>query len=126
MFMRRNASGVAIYYLLVGEGCCACLGGSNVVVYTAGSAMGPYVRQGDVGSNRTPFDKASPYNYVTRAQGTKVVPVGDQWLWMGNQWVTATAPGRPRNRDLLAWYLLEFNDAGVIQQLVYTTETILR
>jgi hypothetical protein len=38
----------------------------------------PYKLLGDVGSNHTDghvFSPASPFNYVTRAQGTKVVPV---------------------------------------------------
>ena len=133
MFKRANASGVAIYYVLVGQGCCACIGGSNVVVYTALAPMGPYALQGDVGSNHTgghSFDAHSPYNYVTRAQGSKVVPVEaadgtTQYLWLGNAWVTSTAPGRPRNRDLLAWYVLQFDDAGAIQQIVQADETTL-
>ena len=133
MFKRANASGVPIYYVLVGQGCCACIGGSNVVVYTALAPLGPYALQGDVGSNRTAghvFDKASPYNYVTKAQGSKVVPVTGadgraQYLWIGNQWVTSMYAGRPRNRDLLAFYVLQFDDAGVIQQIEYAESTSL-
>jgi hypothetical protein len=112
------------YYLLVGVGCCACRGGSNVVVYTAAEPLGPYTLQGDVGSNTTAghvFDKASPYNYVTRAQGSKVVPVvgadGEtQYLWLGNQWVTAASGAR--NQDLLYWSVLQFDSKGAVQQIV--------
>lgn len=116
-----------IYYILVGLGCCACRGGSNVVVYTSSTGpMGPYSLAGDVGSNSTAghvFDKHSPYNYVTRAQGSKVVrvPAADgsiQYLWVGNQWVSAEQPGAPRNHDLLYWTLLQFNQTGFIQQIV--------
>eukprot|EP00483_Globobulimina_turgida_P011124 UN11145 len=89
MFKRNN-----IYYVLVGKGCCACKGGSNIVVYTADKPMGPYSLRGDVGSNHTNghvFNAKSPYNYVTRAQGSKVMVVpgenGDQYLWLGNQWL---------------------------------------
>jgi hypothetical protein len=132
MFFRRNASGTKIYYVLVGEGCCACRGGSNIVVYTALSAMGPYTRVGDVGSNTTsPFHPTSPFNYVTRAQQTKVIMVPDgqgntQYLWAGNQWVTSLRPdgslGGPRNQDLLYWTVLDFDAAGNIQQVVWQDE----
>ena len=112
------------YYLLVGEGCCACRGGSNVVVYTAAAPMGPYTLQGDVGSNATAghvFDKSSPYNFVTRAQGSKVVPVvgadgATQYLWLGNAWVTAASGAR--NQDLLYWTVLDFDAEGKVQQIV--------
>jgi hypothetical protein len=124
-----------VYYILVGEGCCACIGGSNVVVYTAPAPLGPYTRQGDVGSNTThAFDPASPFNYVTRAQGSKVVvvPAADgsaQYLWLGNQWVTARTPsgglGGPRNADLLYWTLLDFNASGALQQMVYAEATTI-
>ena len=118
MFKRKG-----VYYLLVGVGCCACRGGSNVIVYTALRPLGPYTMQGDVGSNHTqPFDKHSPLNYVTHAQQSKVVEVtgadGEaQYLWVGNQWVTATTPGRERNRDLLYWALLSFTADGNITQM---------
>ena len=128
MFKRNG-----IYYVLVGVGCCACIGGSNVVVYTATAPLGPYTLQGDVGSNSTAghvFDKTSPYNYVTRAQGSKVVPVpaadgSIQYLWIGNQWVTATQPGHPRDHDLLYFTVLDFDDKGVIQQIVRSDTTTL-
>jgi hypothetical protein len=119
------------YYLLVGLGCCACRGGSNVVVYTAAAPMGPYVLQGDVGSNTTAghvFDRASPYNFVTRAQGSKVVPVvgadgATQYLWLGNAWVTA-ASGE-RNQDLLYWTVLDFDAKGAVQQIVRADSAVL-
>ena len=97
-------------------GCCACRGGSNIEVYTASSPLGPWTARGDVGSNHTlPFDRHSPWNYVTRAQGSKVFNVtaadgSEQFVWLGNQWVSSTQPGMPRNHDLLYWSLLEFDD----------------
>jgi hypothetical protein len=122
------------YYLLVGVGCCACRGGSNVVPYTARAMAGPWARQRDVGSNSTSghvFSAHSPYNYVTRAQGTKVVvvpsPSGgpDQYLWVGNQWVTSAQPGRERNSDLLFWALLEFAEDGNITQMAWADTATL-
>ena len=86
------------------------------MVYTSTSPLGPFAYQGDVGSNGThPFDPASPYNYVTRAQGTKVWPVEaadgtTQHVWLGNQWVTAA--NGARNQDLLYWSVLEFDVDG--------------
>ena len=114
-----------IYYVLVGLGCCACKGGSNIDVYKANDPMGPYVFIGDVGSNYTNghvFNAYSPYNYVTHAQGSDVIVVdNEQYLWLGNQWVTAIENGNPRNKDLLYWTVLEFNDGGDIEQVVYDT-----
>jgi hypothetical protein len=118
MFKRKG-----VYYLLVGVGCCACRGGSNVIVYTALRPMGPYTLQADVGSNKTQtFDKHSPLNYVTHAQQSKVIEVTAadgmaQYLWVGNQWVTSRTPGRERNADLLYWALLSFAADGNITQM---------
>jgi len=111
------------YYLLAGSDCCACSGGANIVVYTADHPLGPYSFQSDVGSNPSPFNLHVPDHYVTGAQGTEVirVPGADgslQFLWLGNQWVTAGGPGHPRDHDLLAWSLLSFDGDGQVQQLV--------
>ena len=120
-----------VYYLLAGVGCCACRGGSNVVVFTAPSPMGPWVGRGDVGSNHSqPFSKGSPFNYVTRAQQTKVIAVPSssgalQYLWVGNQWVTSQAPGAPRNRDLLFFALLNFTEDGNITQMQWADAAFL-
>ena len=121
-----------IYYLLVGVACCACKGGSNVIVYTAPAPAGPWTLGKDVGSNTTDhhvFNSFSPYNYVTRAQQTKVitVPTGDtgapQYLWIGNAWVTS---GGPRNSDLLYFSILNFTDAsGEISQMIREDECLL-
>jgi hypothetical protein len=114
-----------VYYLLVGAGCCACKGGSNVVVYTALHLLGPWQLRGDVGSNSSSshaFDAHSPLNYETHAQQSKVVAVPSasgelQYLWIGNQWVTSAQPGAPRDHDLLFFALLEFSEDGNITQM---------
>ena len=114
-----------VYYLLFGKGCCACRGGSNIEVYTAAAPLGPYTSRGDVGSNASQaFDAHSPLNYNTHAQQTKVftVPAPDgslQYVWLGNQWVTSLEPGNPRSHDLLFWAVLQFDDAGMIREVVW-------
>lgn len=115
MFRRDNT-----YYILLGAGCCACIGGSDIQVWTSTSPMGPFALQAEVGRNASnaPFPPSSPLNYVTHAQTTKVFTVGEQYVYMGNQWVTSTAPGRPRNNDLLYFDVLAFNGSGVVQQFV--------
>ena len=115
-----------VYYPLVGLGCCACRGGSNVLVYRGPGPEGPFALQGDVGSNSTAghvFNSHSPYNYVTRAQQTKVVPVpaedgSIQYLWVGNQWVSTV--GAPRNTNLLYFALLNFSATGEVLQMQYS------
>lgn len=49
-----------------------------------------------------------------------------QFLWVGNQWVTSTEPGAPRNHDLLFFALLEFDDTGNITQLSWTESIALQ
>jgi len=128
-----------VYYLTAGVGCCACRGGSNVVVYTAPAPLGPWTLAGDVGSNSTAghaFDKHSPWNYVTRAQGSAVVrvppaggpPEAAQYLWLGNAFVSNPLPGAARDGDLLYWTVLKFNDtapARPILQIVREDETVI-
>ena len=111
-----------VYYLLAGVDCCACAGGSNVLVYTAEHPLDPFTFQSDVGSNPSRFSAHVPDHYVTGAQATDVirVPAADgslQFLWLGNQWVTAGGPGHPRDRDLLYWSVLRFDGDAQIQHL---------
>jgi hypothetical protein len=73
-----------------------------------------------VGSNPTPFDPHSPDNFVTKAQGSAVIQVGEQTIYLGNQWnsgLKLTPPG-PRKNDLLYWGLLDF-EGTAIQQMVW-------
>lgn len=129
MFARVAADGSKMYYILVGPGCCACRGGSDVEVWTAPSPLGPFTRQGRVATNTTAghvFDAHSPYNYVTKAQQTKVFPIADgaggvQWMWMGSQWVTANGglPGGPRDNDRVFWQVLQFDSAGNIGNMTW-------
>eukprot|EP00051_Salpingoeca_urceolata_P007973 m.102301 g.102301 ORF g.102301 m.102301 type:complete len:397 (+) comp15503_c0_seq1:66-1256(+) len=121
------------YYIFAGTGCCACRGGSSIYVFTAPSPLGPFTYRGDIGSNQTSgFDPHSPWNYVTRAQASKVVPVPSgtgsdtTYLWMGNQWVTSQYPGRPRNHDLLYWWPLEFEADGNLTQVRYQAQVQLK
>ena len=127
---KRNGT----YYVTAGTGCCACIGGSSVYVLSAPSIKGPWTFMGDVGSNPgVPFDKHSPHNFVTNAQGSAVLKVGDDHVYLGNQWNTGlreTPPG-PRNHDLLYWGVFEFEDsaegggaaAPKIKQMVWSNTT---
>ena len=64
-----------LYYVTAGTGCCACIGGASIYVLTSHSLAGPWEYRGDVGSNpHSKFDPASPDNYITRAQGSAVLP----------------------------------------------------
>jgi hypothetical protein len=109
VFFKRKG----IYYILGGTTCCACRGGSSVYVFTAPAPLGPWTFRADIGSSPQHYDPHAPNNYVTRAQASDVFQVvgsgragggggggggssDDQWLWLGNQWVT----GPQRNRDL--------------------------
>ena len=106
VFFKRENS----YYILGGTTCCACRGGSSIYVFRAKSPMGPWSYVRDIGS--VPghvFNKHDPNNYVTRAQASAVFSAGkDQFLWMGNQWVTS---GR-RDSSLLYWFVLDWDQHG--------------
>jgi len=126
MFKRNG-----MYYIFAGVGCCACKGGSNIDVFTSKFPIGPFEFQSDVGSNLTHFwNPWSPYNYVTRAQQSKVFPVKSvdgivQWIWLGNQWVTSSEVGIPRNNDLLYFDLLQFNTENDVQQFIRKDSIII-
>ena len=114
VFFRRGGS----YYILTGSACCACKGGASVDVFVASAPLGPYRYLGDIGSDRSrPYDPHSARNFVTRAQGSSVFEIGGEVVWLGNQWVTSSLPGRPRNHDLLYFAPLSFHTIGTLEQL---------
>jgi hypothetical protein len=79
-------------------------------VHHAAQLAGPWISEGDVGSNPAPFDAHSPHNFVTKAQGSAIFQVAGQTVYLGNQWnsgLEQTPPG-PRNHDLLFWGVLDF------------------
>lgn len=57
------------YYALFGSSCCACTGGANILVYTSTAAMGPYKRQGDIGTNK------DGWTFSTKSQQSAVFPI---------------------------------------------------
>jgi beta-xylosidase len=115
-----------LYYIITGTGCCACRGGSTVYVVVSEAPLGPYEYLGEFGSNQThAFDPHSPYNYVTRSQPTSTFVFNDKQVFLGNQWVTASEPGQPRNQDLLFWTALEFTANGNLTQLQWQDEVEL-
>eukprot|EP00730_Choanoeca_flexa_P005873 TRINITY_DN12038_c0_g2_i1.p1 TRINITY_DN12038_c0_g2~~TRINITY_DN12038_c0_g2_i1.p1 ORF type:complete len:349 (+),score=52.09 TRINITY_DN12038_c0_g2_i1:135-1181(+) len=115
-----------LYYVIAGTGCCACRGGSTVYLLVAEDPLGPYEYLGDFASNQTqPFDPHSPYNYVTRSQPTATFVYNNKQVFLGNQWVTATELGRPRNHDLLFWAELQFTSNGNLTQLQWHDQVVL-
>ena len=111
VFFKRDGS----YYILGGTTCCACRGGSSIYVFRAPAPLGPWRFVGDVGSNTGSIDPHSPNNFVTRAQASTVVEVGNQLLWLGNQWATS----RTVNSGLLYWSVLSFDHQGDVEQFVW-------
>ena len=104
MFKRQLA-----YYVVAGSDCCACTGGASLLVWGATAIAGPWQLLGDIGTRiGARDDRHNPHRYVTNAQGSAVFTVGDQLLWLGNQWNT----GRRRSADLLYWAQLRF-ETGV-------------
>lgn len=90
------------YYASYGSCCCFCRGGSGVVVYSAPSIRGPWVRQPlDVNCNSTvPGDICGAYgdrvtdDITVAAQGIGLsrIPLaggGEALLWHGERWLSA-------------------------------------
>ena len=48
-----------------------------------------------------------------------------QFVWLGNQWVSSTLPGRPRNHDLLYFARLAFDTNGTVAQLAWQDDTVV-
>jgi len=107
---KRNGS----YYLLIGSGCCACIGGASIIYMYAPTPFGPFSGNVNINENQL-WDPYSPYNYVANSQQTDVVKINDEnYLWIGNQWVSS----RYRNTDFFYFSILKFNFKD-IKQFIY-------
>ena len=119
MFQRKRK-----WFILTGYHCCACKGGSNIWVVTADHPLGPWRYIGDIGLNKSTSPAKSflpdgaprvhsPYSFSTRSQVATVFKIinnsSETVVFLGNQWVTASSPGRPRNQDLFFWAALDFD-----------------
>jgi len=103
------------YYVTAGTLSCAAGGGTNIFVWRSKHPLGPYTL-GSTGAHGQIFDRAS-----SRAQGSTVFTVGgEQVVWLGNQWLTSTAPNHSREHDLLRWATLEFTSDGLIKPVPWT------
>eukprot|EP01043_Picozoa_sp_COSAG02_P045718 COSAG02_NODE_4211_length_5625_cov_8.798950_2_plen_298_part_00 len=123
----------ATYYITLGSGCCACKGGSSIHVFSAPTPLGPYTYRSDIGTIPGSTGNASTCAvqrgndgppgcvYSWRSQATGTFVYGDTTVLLGNQWQTSgTPPGSgPRNRDLLYFAPLSFNQDGSIGQVQY-------
>ena len=105
------------FYLMYGSGCCDCKGGSNSWVYSAAQPLGPYTRQGDVGTD--PHTGAP----VTRAQASAVFRLAPQdetvstYMWVGNNFVPGDGgEGTCTNHALLYWWPIHFFMNGSVSQ----------
>ena len=105
------------YYAIFGHTCCYCLAGSNALVYTAPSPLGPYVYQQEIGktSSGQPTTR-SQLNYVAKLNvsqpGSGVCDV--QWLWTGTRW--GTSPDGSMRHDYQYWApitIASSNSSGV-------------
>jgi len=122
------------FFMLSGYHCCACKGGSNLWVDVADHPLGPWRYLGDIGRNlSTPSPNTSfpcprthsPFTFSTRSQASAVFEYGDAHIFLGNQWVTATEPGHPRNGDLFFWSVLRFGADGNPLQVEWSDEMVL-
>lgn len=92
------------YYAIFGHTCCYCLAGSNALVYTADSPLGPYTYQQEIGESSTgqPTTK-SQLNYVAKLNSRlpNDSECTTQWLWTGTRW--GTSPDGSMRHDYQYW-----------------------
>jgi hypothetical protein len=102
-----------VYYVLTGGGCCVCHGGSDALVWTSSSPLGPYEYRGNVGaySNGTSRLSAQMGFVATIPQpnGEEVV------LFGGDRW--RHAPDGLHGHDPQVWLPLSFRGDGSIDDL---------
>lgn len=109
-----------VYHLLYGNGCCDCKDGASVWAWSAPSPLGPYKLQGQVGLDPT------THRPVTKAQLAAVVTVGDDFVWLGNNFVPgAGGAGTCANQGLYYWYPLEFAPDGAVRQIEWRDRVTL-
>jgi hypothetical protein len=98
------------YYATAGTLSCAAAGGTAIYAFKSRSPLGPYTLA--AAGNGQIFSRSA-----SRAQASTAFHVGEQTVWLGNQWLTSKAPDQARNQDLLRWALLRMNDDGDIEPL---------
>jgi hypothetical protein len=101
-----------IYYALFGHNCWCCPEGSELYVFSAPTALGPYTYQSDANLN-------AAGDRVVHGQSTAVVPLsttnGTQYLWLSDRWQSSNM----WSTDLQYWGLLHFDDRGGIKPVVW-------
>jgi len=108
-----------IFYLLMGQCCCFCQSGTNLLVFTASHPLGPYTQQGEI----NPMVNGS-YILPTQQQGVTVIgrskgQDGDpQMMWSGERW--QQSPDGQKEHDPQAWVPLAFHATGVLAPLSNT------
>ena len=114
-----------IYYLLFDNTCAFCTNGSGVRVYTASSALGPYVYKKNI-NLKAPLRKGTSWTVpgtgrkdaMVHAQQTDVAQIptvsGTLFMWMGDRW--GSTPDKIKGHDFQAWLPLAF-DHGIIRPL---------
>ena len=129
-----------IYYATYGQCCCACRGGGGIVVFTAVSILGPWIRQspwGDVNCNNPlPICRdQSQLIYNAQWWGVSIIPTLPEptYMFTGKRWLSG--PNNPPNcqamcgggdcvapdyflrSDFNVWYPFEFSSNGSISPL---------
>jgi hypothetical protein len=121
MFKRKGT-----FYLLFDNTCAFCKNGSGARVYTARSALGPYLYRTNINSKDSKEGGASwtspgsgRSNTIVDAQQTHVAEIpstsGTLFVWMGDRW--GSTPDGIKGHDFQVWLPLEFADHGVIRPL---------
>eukprot|EP00038_Savillea_parva_P002357 m.113647 g.113647 ORF g.113647 m.113647 type:complete len:402 (-) comp10811_c0_seq4:2646-3851(-) len=94
------------YYATAGTLSCAAAGGTTVFAFKSRQPMGEYTLASRLEPNGCIAQKND-----SRAQGSATFTVGEDLIWLGNQWLTSQAPNRERNHDLLRFAKLNVSAA---------------
>ena len=104
-----------VYHLLMGSCCCFCESGTNLVLYTAPAALGPYTMQREM----NPVQKDGKLALPCQQQGVSALPGANgtdvQLMWSGERW--QQSPDGRKEHDPQAWVPIQFGADGSMQPL---------
>jgi beta-xylosidase len=93
----------AVYYALLGPCSCFGAGGSETLVYTANSPLGPYTKIGSLGNA-----EHAQQNYVFQAT---LIGGDTAYVWTGDRW--KSTPDGEKAHDFQFWQPLKFSNESI-------------
>ena len=114
-----------IYHLLMGSCCCFCESGTNLMLYTSTSALGPFTLRHEL--NPVVDKESGKLTLPCQQQGITAIHGGPdrgdgtevalQLMWSGERW--QQSPDGRKEHDPQAWVPIEFGADDIMQPLSF-------